>query len=37
MARQPLLGRIVWFAGIWFASVLALTLVAYIIRLAIAP
>jgi hypothetical protein len=35
MGRQPLLRRLLWFAGIWLASVLALSVVAYAIKLVI--
>jgi hypothetical protein len=35
MARQPLRDRLLWFAGIWLASVLALSVVAYAIKLVI--
>jgi len=35
MTRHSLARRLLWFAGIWFASVLALTTVAFAIRLAI--
>jgi hypothetical protein len=35
MTRPPLLSRVAWFVGLWLASVLALGLVAYAIRLAI--
>ncbi|QFS83522.1 hypothetical protein FIU97_11835 [Roseivivax sp. THAF40] len=30
---RPVWARLAWFAGIWLASVLALTLLAYLIRL----
>jgi len=35
MTRQSLARRLLWFAGIWIASVLALTTVAFAIRLVI--
>lgn len=35
MVRHGLGGRLLWFAGIWFASVLALGVVAYAIKLVI--
>jgi len=35
MVRQSLGSRLLWFAGIWFASVLALGVVAYAIKLVI--
>lgn len=33
--QQPLSRRLLWFVGIWIASVLALSVVAYTIRLMI--
>ena len=36
MPSRPLLTRLAWFAAIWLASVAALAIVAYAIRLAIA-
>jgi hypothetical protein len=35
MAAPRLGSRLLWFAGLWLASVLALTVVAYAIRLAL--
>jgi hypothetical protein len=35
METRPTLQRIAWFVAIWVASVAALTVVAYAIRLAI--
>ncbi|MBI1404096.1 MAG: DUF2474 family protein [Porphyrobacter sp.] len=35
--ERPLWQRLAWFVGIWAASVAALGVVAYIIRLWIAP
>ncbi|WP_320199858.1 DUF2474 domain-containing protein [Agrobacterium sp. rho-13.3] len=35
--HTPLPKRLLWFAGIWLVSVLALTVVAYAIRLMIMP
>jgi len=35
MTRHSLARRLLWFAAIWLASVLALTIVAFAIRLAI--
>jgi hypothetical protein len=37
MTRPPLLSRLAWFIGLWLASVLALGLLAYVIRLAVVP
>ena len=36
MPPRPLVSRLVWFAAIWLASVAALALVAYAIRLVLA-
>ena len=33
----PRLQRLAWFVGIWAVSVLAITVVGYLIRLVIAP
>ncbi|WP_278924382.1 DUF2474 family protein [Pseudophaeobacter profundi] len=35
MSRSNSLTRIAWFVGLWFASVTALGLVAFLIKLAI--
>ncbi|ATG35997.1 MULTISPECIES: DUF2474 family protein [Phaeobacter] len=35
-ARRPM-GRLMWFAAIWIASVAALGCVAYVIRWAVVP
>ncbi|SEQ47662.1 Protein of unknown function [Loktanella sp. DSM 29012] len=35
MAKSPAWKRVAWFVAIWVASVAALTVVAYAIRLAI--
>ncbi|HSG56421.1 MAG TPA: DUF2474 family protein [Paracoccaceae bacterium] len=37
MRGKTTVRRLVWFAGIWLASVAALAVVAYLIRLAILP
>ncbi|MEQ1713474.1 MAG: DUF2474 family protein [Hyphomicrobium sp.] len=34
-ADKPLAGRLLWFAGLWLASVAALAVVAYAIRRAL--
>jgi hypothetical protein len=35
--HSPLLKKIGWFVALWIMSVLALSIVAYVIRLAIIP
>lgn len=37
MHRGRLAAKLLWFGGLWLASILALALVAYAIRLAIMP
>jgi hypothetical protein len=37
MDRRRLAWKLLWFAGLWLASITALAIVAYAIRLAILP